>query len=105
MADVIVKDSKIEGLGVFAARDFKKGKVVVKWDISRKLSKEEAENLPEDEKKYVAFYGEKYVLQLPPARHVNHSCEANTFVKDFCDIAKRDIKKGEEITEIGRAHV
>jgi len=98
MPDVIVKKSKIQGRGVFAARDFKKGETVLKWDVSRELSEEEAENFPEDQKGYVAFWGGKYVLQLPPARYVNHSCEPNTFVKDFCDIAKKDIKKGEEIT-------
>jgi len=96
--DIIVKKSKIEGKGVFAARDFKKGEVVVRWDTSKELSKEEAENWPEKEKKFVAFFGGKYVLELPPARYVNHCCEPNTFVKDFCDVALRDIKKGEEIT-------
>lgn len=34
----------------------------------------------------------------PPARYVNHSCNANTYVKNFSDVANRDIKKGEEIT-------
>ncbi len=33
-----------------------------------------------------------------PERYVNHSCVANTQVKDFCDVAVRDISKGEEIT-------
>ena len=42
--DVIIKKSKIEGKGVFAARDFKKGEIVVKWDISHQLSPEEAKN-------------------------------------------------------------
>ena len=33
-----------------------------------------------------------------PERFVNHSCDANTTAKNFCDIAKRNISKGEEIT-------
>ena len=98
MPDVVVKESKIDGKGVFAARSFKKGELVLKWDISRELSEEEATALSENEKKYVAFWNSKWVLQLPPARFVNHSCNPNTFIKDFCDIAKRDIEKGEEIT-------
>jgi SET domain-containing protein len=97
-ADVVVKKSKIEGKGVFAARDFKKGEVVVCWDISKELSKEEAERVPDEEKRYVDFFSGKYILQSPPARYVNHSCEPNTFVKDFCDVAARDIRMGEEIT-------
>lgn len=33
-----------------------------------------------------------------PEKYVNHSCNANTYSDNFCDIAKRDIKEGEEIT-------
>jgi len=40
----------------------------------------------------------KYVIMQDPEKYVNHSCDANTTAKQFCDIAKRDIKKGEEIT-------
>ena len=34
MPDVIIKDSKIQGKGVFANKNFKKGKMVMKWDAS-----------------------------------------------------------------------
>lgn len=98
MEDVIVKDSKIHEKGVFANRDFKKGYIVIKWDTSHVLNKEEVDNLSEIEKRYVSYDGEKYILMQPPARYVNHSCEANTTIKNDCDVAKRDIKKGEEIT-------
>ena len=96
--DVIVKRSKIEGRAVFAARDFKKGEIVVKWDVSHRLTAKDVKRLSIDEKKYVAYMDHKYILMQPPARYVNHSCDANTYAKDFCDVAKRDIKKGEEIT-------
>lgn len=33
-----------------------------------------------------------------PEKYVNHSCEPNTTAKGFCDVAIRNIKKGEEIT-------
>ncbi len=33
-----------------------------------------------------------------PEKFVNHSCQANTKVKNGCDIAIKNIKKGEEIT-------
>ncbi len=98
MPDVIVKESKINGKGVFACRDFKKGELILKWDISHELSEEEANKMPDEEKRYVAFWEGKYVLQLPPARFVNHSCDPNTFVKDFSDFALRNIKEGEELT-------
>ena len=99
MADVITKKSKIEGFGVFASRNFKKGEVVIKWDISYQLTSEEVKKIQASEKRYVAFLDGKYILMQPPARYVNHSCDANTYADNFCDIAKRDIKKGEEITD------
>jgi len=98
-SDVIVKGSSIEGKGVFANRDFKKGDIVIKWNIDTILTKEEVENLPENEKRYVFPLDDKFLLQQPPARYVNHSCDPNTkVVDDSSDVAVRDIKKGEEIT-------
>ena len=96
MPGVVVKNSKIEGHGVFTARDFKKGEVVIDWSNAKRLSAEEAKQLPKGEKRYAAFFNGKWVFQLPPARYVNHSCEPNTFVKGFRDIALRNIKKGEK---------
>ncbi|MFA5797440.1 MAG: SET domain-containing protein [Candidatus Woesearchaeota archaeon] len=98
MSDVIVKDSPIEGKGIFAARNFKKGEIVVQWDLTHILTASEAKKVPLAEKRYVAFLDGKYILMQPPARYMNHSCEPNTTAKNFCDVAIRDIKKGEEIT-------
>ncbi|MFH1276051.1 MAG: SET domain-containing protein [Candidatus Woesearchaeota archaeon] len=98
--DVEIRDSKINGKGVFALKDFKKGEIVIKWDLSKVLTDKEVTNLSEDEKKYLDFTNGKHVLQQPPARYVNHSCNPNTSVEiiKFCDVAIKDIKKEEEIT-------
>lgn len=100
MPDVVVKKSEIHGKGVFAARDFKKGEVVIDYSTcSIPLTKEQVDELPEGEKRYVSYVGNgKWVLFKPPARFVNHSCDPNTNSKSECDIAVRDIKEGEEIT-------
>jgi len=37
-------------------------------------------------------------MMQSPAKYVNSSCEFNTTVKNFCDVAIKDIKKGDEIT-------
>ena len=97
MADVVRKKSKIHGFGIFAARDFKKGEIVLKWN-PRELKKEQVKGLSEGEKRYIAFLKGKIFLMQPPERFVNHSCDANTRAENFCDVAKRDIKMGEEIT-------
>jgi len=94
----IVKRSKIHGEGVFANRNFKKGERIIKWDTSHKLTKQEVDSLTKKEKRYVTYFKGKYTLMFGPGRYVNHSCEANTTVKNFSDVAKRKIKKGEEIT-------
>ena len=98
MKSVTVKKSQIHGEGVFAARKIKKGEIVLRWNNSHKLTKKEVHKLSEKEKRYISFIKGEYILMQPPERYVNHSCDANTYAKNFCDIAKRDIKKGEEIT-------
>lgn len=99
MPDIIVKDSKIHGKGVFALRDFKKGEIVIKWDISHILTPEQVEKLPKSEKDYVAFVDGIYIMMQSPAKYTNHLCDSNLYVDNFCYVAKRDIKKGEELGE------
>jgi len=97
MADVVVKQSKIHGRGVFAARDFKKGEVVIQWH-PKILTKMEMEKLTTEEKRYVEKINEEtYYLMQEPERFVNHSCEGNARIGNSCDVAVRDIKIGEEI--------
>jgi SET domain-containing protein len=95
---VKIQDSKIEGKGVFALKNFKRGETVLHWDISHTITDDALEKLPANEKRYISSLNSKNVLTQEPERYVNHSCEANTYAKDFSDIAKRDIKKDEEIT-------
>lgn len=96
--DIFVKKSKINKKGVFAARDFKKGEVVLKWN-PKTLKQSEIEKIKDNQKQYLRKVDRnKYFLMQPPERFVNHSCEANTQVKNSCDVAIRNIKKGEEIT-------
>lgn len=95
---VIVKRSKINGKGVFAARNFKKNEPVLHWDLSKVLSKSAVSKLPAQTKKYVTYLNGKFVMMPSPEKYVNHSCEPNTTAKNFCDVAIRSIKKGEEIT-------
>jgi len=95
--NVIVKNSSIDGKGVFALCDFKKGEVVLHWDISHTLPKQKVDQMTDKEKKYISFLDNKYVVMQEPEKYVNHSCEPNTTAKNFCDVAIRDIKKSEEI--------
>ena len=97
MLDVVIKKSDIHGNGVFAARDFKKGEIVMRWK-PKYLPLSEKDNFSDDEKKYIYILEDKIRVMQEPEKFVNHSCDNNTYVADECDVALRDIKKGEEIT-------
>lgn len=102
--DVEVRKSNIgqfeDGLGVFACRDFKKGEVVVQWNL-KILTQEECDKLPEYEKNNFTHKREGVWFFYPvPERYVNRSNAPNVF-PDFenqADIALRDIKKDEELS-------
>ena len=104
MADVIVKESKIHGLGVFAARDFAEDEMIYAIDDSRIVDAENPLRPELGECDYHCDYlaDGKVVLMSSPERHINSSCDPNTFVKWINDIryvaARRPIKMDEEIT-------
>jgi len=102
--DVSVKKSGIgqfeEGLGVFANREFKKGEVVLKWNL-KAISEDEYSGLPEYEKNNFCHKRDGIQYYYPvPERYVNRSKHPNVY-PDFekeADVALRDIKKGEELS-------
>ena len=96
--DVEVRQSKIHGQGLYAMREFSPGEIVVRWTNSRELSPAELATLPEAERRYLEVQNKKFILVGIPERFINHSCSPNTTPGEFCDIASRHIKLGEEIT-------
>lgn len=97
--DVEVKKSPISGRGVFARRKFLAGETVLHWRPKARLSPAEVALLPAAERHYVVKVEETvFLLMNQPERYVNHSCRANTAVRDGCDVAVREIPPGEEIT-------
>jgi SET domain-containing protein len=95
--DVIVKDSNISGKGIFSARNFRKGELVIKWSSHKDLAGSEVEKLPATEKEHVSFVNGQFIL-VPSDGWVNHSCDPNVYLDKFCYFAKRDILVGEELT-------
>lgn len=102
IADVRSRPSPINGLGVFAERFFERGEIVMEIDDSRIV--DEAHPLgPGEEIRHCDYLaGGKVVLMQHPERHVNHSCDPNSYVKTTSGrrfvIALRDIAAREEIT-------
>ncbi|MFP4313521.1 MAG: SET domain-containing protein [Alphaproteobacteria bacterium] len=102
-----VSHSPINGLGLFAACDIKKGDLVWSFEenFDHRYTDAEYEALSQGVKDYMAFYGYKYskdgfyYLPVDNDRFVNHAEDANTYDAEDGNIyASRDIKEGEEIT-------
>jgi len=97
--DVIIGKGNLSGKGIYAARDFKKGEIVIKYNL-KSLGENEYNNLSESEKMFTHTHRGTIYLYAEPERYVNHLDNPNTFqdLSNKCDIALRDIKKGEAIT-------
>ena len=104
MVDVVVAESKIHGLGVFATRAFATGEIILPIDDSRVVDDEHPLRPQLGEHAYHCDYlaGGKTVLMKSPERHINSCCDPNTYVKTINAIrhvvARKAIKSGEEIT-------
>lgn len=112
---VTVKESGIDGNGVFTLQDIKAGELVWKFDLShdKTLSAEDFDALDAETKEalqriaYMSKYTKRWVYppDQDPARYTNHSKDNNLSVKydqtvseEPIFIANRDIKVGEELT-------
>jgi SET domain-containing protein len=107
-----VKPSKINGLGLFADEDIKKGTVT--WRFNPKLdilfSQEDIDSFPKHIQEFIDTYSffskkkKKYVLSFGDDRFTNHSSIHNNLdslelpeEEEIIGVANRDIKIGEEI--------
>ncbi|MEK7082831.1 MAG: SET domain-containing protein [Patescibacteria group bacterium] len=99
MNNVFIGKGNLAGKGVYANRDFKKGEVVIRYNL-KSLTEEDFKKLPESEKMFTHTHWGTINLYSEPERYVNHSENPNTYqdLINQCDIALRDIKKCEEIT-------
>ncbi len=100
--------SQIHGIGLFADEDIHEGQIIWEFNplIDLVLSEEEVNSLQESCKEQILNYSFKtingyYVLVGDDNRFINFSEDPN--VSDIPDVtspsvAKRDIKKGEELT-------
>jgi predicted enzyme related to lactoylglutathione lyase len=98
--DLTTGEGQMNGKGLYAAREFKKGEVVLKVEL-KPISFKELKSLSADE--YLAAHninGQIYIFGGGLARYVNHSDSPNVVLdlEQGADIALRDITVGEKIT-------
>lgn len=99
MSGVIIGKGAMSGKGLYAARDFKKNEVVIRYEPKPITFKELKALSPED---YAATHnvnGQIYMYP-EPVRYVSHSENPNVRNDhgQHADIALRDIEKGELIS-------
>jgi len=100
MPDVDVQPSRIDGLGVFAARAFRAEERIRRVNIVREITPESPirEDLGE-RSDHCAYPDGKTVLYGFPDRHVNHSCDPNAWEHYEGNVpylvARRDIAAGD----------
>lgn len=99
MNDILIGNGELAGKGVYTGRSFIKGEVVIRYNL-KPLTAEEYKSLPESEKMFTHKHWDTIYLYPEPERYVNHSDSPNTYqdLDRQCDVALRDIKKGELIT-------
>ena len=105
----IVRPSKIQGLGLFAAQDIACSTLVCRWDerFAWTCSDETARSLPPQARAHLDRYGWRSVdgvwrLSVDDSRFLNHGNNPNLAVSTdagFSAWAKCDIRAGEELTE------
>lgn len=104
--DLILKPSKIEGIGVFANRNLSKGKLIP-WDKKeRKISIDKAkknkklyewcERFGVETKRY--YICSKNFLAMSLVWFINHSKKPNLIKNKFGLVTIKKIKEGEELT-------
>lgn len=90
------------GLGLFATDSFEKGERIVEY-VGKRLTNKEVDNIKEN--RYLLEINSKYTIDGSDrsniARYANHSCKPNAETDTFGGrayiIAKKNIKKGDEI--------
>ncbi len=100
MAKVTVKSSRIEGKGVFAEQNLKRGEEILRIDDSHTVKESK---LTQHQKDYEAdWLPGKVILMQPPERYINHSCSPNSHIETRDGtrrvIASQNILSGDEIT-------
>lgn len=87
---------------MFATRPFRKNEVILTLDDSRVVDARHPLRKGEEPRHCDYLDGGKVILMPSPERHINHSCDPNTYVKTFRGrrrvVALRDIESGDEIT-------
>ncbi len=96
--NIVVKETKNKGKGVFALKDFRKGEFIFRYKKGKVITRKNLNNLTKWESDHIdELDNNKFELMKKPACFVNHSCDPNTITKGRSYFALKNIKIGQEI--------
>ena len=103
MVEVEVRDSPIDGLGVFAVSSIREGELIREYNLVREVTLETPIDYSQGERvEHCTYPGDRVFLVGFPDRHFNHSCDPNAFKRFHANsiqlISRRRIEAGTEIT-------
>lgn len=108
----ILKESEVNGMGIFADQDIPKGTVTWRFDkdIDIAFEPEDVEKMPKDKKAlikkyaYLSIRSGKYIFSIDDSRFTNHSSSNYNIdiipqigEPEDLGVANKDIKTGEEL--------
>jgi hypothetical protein len=103
MHEVEVRESPIQGRGVFSVSDVPAGAVIREYNLVREITASSPIDPERGEcVEHCTYPGDRIFLVGPPDRYFNHSCDPNAY-KRFRGaaieiLARREIPAGSEIT-------
>jgi hypothetical protein len=65
--DIEIREFGISGRGVFARRRFRTGETVFRWDLSRKIRRDEIDSLSAEERHFLNPFDEDYFVLMWPS--------------------------------------
>ena len=93
------RKKRVQGLGVFANKDFKKGEFIFRFRKGKIINRKDLNKLTKWESNHLdELDGDKFEIVEKPGWLVNHSCDPNAVQKGRSYLALKKIKKGQEIS-------
>jgi len=103
MHEVEVRESRIQGRGVFAVSDIPAGDPIREYNLVREVTPSDPIDPDRGESiEHCTYPDDRVFLVGPPDRYFNHSCDPNAYKRFHRTtieiVARRDIPAGAEIT-------
>ncbi len=104
ISDIEVRDAGKKGNGVFALKHFIKGEFIFRGTRGRLIKAKDLDKLTPLERRHLGEVDkDTFEIMKVPGVYLNHSCDPNAISHGANLYARKDIKKGEEITTDYRA--